>query len=224
MPRTTPATTTTGHALLGLLAIRSWTAYELTQQMRRALRWAWPRSEANLYNEMKRLVPPGLAEAFDEDTGGRSRTRYQITDQGREAVREWLASDVSSAPQVQAEALLRVFVADHGTLDDLRNTIAGTRRQMQGFVGEAIGIIDEYGSDEPPFPGRAHLNVLFIHFFAGFVEHVLEWCDDAEAELETWPGTTAGVGMTPGTRRMLEDAGTRYRRLADRGSTEGSGR
>lgn len=61
------------------------TAYELTQQMRRALRWAWPRSEANLYGEIKRLVPPGLAHAVEEDNGRRTRTR-QITDDGRTGV------------------------------------------------------------------------------------------------------------------------------------------
>ena len=55
----------TTYALLGLLAIRSWTAYELTGQMRRALRYAWPRSEANVYSEIKRLVLRGLAEAVE---------------------------------------------------------------------------------------------------------------------------------------------------------------
>jgi DNA-binding PadR family transcriptional regulator len=49
-------------------------------------RWAWPRSEANLYGEIKRLVPPGLAHAVEEDNGRRTRTRYQITDDGRAGV------------------------------------------------------------------------------------------------------------------------------------------
>lgn len=202
---TTPPTTTTGRALLGLLAIRSWTAYELTQQVRRALRWAWPRSEANLYTEVKRLVPAGLAVAVEEEGEGRARTRYEITDGGRVELARWLASP-PSPPQVQVEAVLRVFLADQGGLDELRATIDHTRRQVVEAMEESLPVLEEYASAEPPFPGRAHLNILFIRFSHGFLRHVLDWCDDVDAEIGTWPGTTAGVGTTPGTRRMIDEA------------------
>jgi DNA-binding PadR family transcriptional regulator len=198
-----PTPSTTQRALLGLLAIRPWTAYELTRQMRRALRWAWPRSEANLYSEVKRLVPAGLATATGQETGGRSRTRYDVTDRGREEVSAWLESQPPAPPQVEFEALLRLFLADQGTVDQLRRTIAETRAQILERIEEGVVIAEDY-LHAPPFPERAHLNVLFMHFSAGFARLVLAWCDDAEAEIETWPGTTAAVGLTPGTRRMLE--------------------
>ncbi len=206
----------TTYALLGLLAIRSWTAYELTRQMRRALRYAWPRSEANLYSEIKRLVPLGLAVAVAEEHGGRSRTRYQITEEGRAALDAWLATSPQNGPQVQFETLLRLFVADQGTLEELRRTIAHTRHWIITAMAEdALPIVEEYAS-EPPYPGRAHLNVLFIHFMAGFVDLVMRWCDDAEAEMDTWSGTATGVGLTPGTRRMLDDALAFYREAVAR--------
>ena len=215
--------TTTAHALLGLLSIRPWTAYELTQQMRRALRWAWPRSEANLYTETKGLVPQGLAKAIEEDTGGRTRTRYEITDEGRATVASWLETHPPTRPQLQFETLLRVFLADLGSPDDLRRTIDDTRRQIVERIEEAIPILEDYSSEQPPFPGRAHLNVLFIHFYAGFFDLVLKWCDEVDAEADTWSGTTAGVGLTPCTRRMLEDALTLYRATAaDHGPGEGA--
>lgn len=218
----TSTTSTTGHALLGLLAVRSHTAYELTLQMRRALRWAWPRSEANLYNEVKRLVPRGFAEPIEEESSGRSRTRYEITAEGRQAVADWLGSHPTSEPQVQFEALLRLFLADHGSIDDLRQTIADTRAQVLDTVGEALPIVEEYATDDPSFPDRAHLNVLFIHFFVGFFAWVLEWCDHAEDEIATWGDTTAGVGATPGTRRMIDEALDTYRQmLGDAGRIEG---
>lgn len=205
-----PKTPTT-HALLGLLAVRPWTAYELTQQMQRALKWAWPRSEANLYTEVKGLVPEGLALAVEEEVGGRSRTRYEITDQGRAAVSEWLGDGPPAPIQVQFEALLRVFLADQGAPSDLAQTIAATREQVLATAEQAIPLLEEYASEQPPFPDRAHLNVLFMHFFAGLFELVLTWCDDVEAEMETWPDTTSGVGMTPGTKRMLDEALEFYR-------------
>jgi PadR family transcriptional regulator, regulatory protein AphA len=202
-------TNTTSYALTGLLAIRSWTAYELTHQMRRALRWAWPRSEANVYSEIKRLVPHGLAVSVEEDTGTRKRTRYQITDEGRTALSDWLRTEPAPV-QVQFETLLRVFLADQGSRRELEEALAATRRQVLQAIEEVLPIVEEYAGDEPPFPGRAHLNILFIDFIANFLRGVLEWCDRAEAEVETWE-QTADVGRTPGTRRMIDDALAFYR-------------
>lgn len=204
-----PTPSTTQRAILGLLAIQPWTAYDLTRQMRRALRWAWPRSEANLYSEVKRLAPLGLAEAVEETTGARSRTRYQVTARGREEVATWLESQPPSPPEVEFEALLRLFLADQGTVDQLRRTIAETREQMLDRISEGLVIAEDY-RNAPPFPERALLNVLFMRFSVGFVRHVLAWCDDVEAEIATWPGTAA-VGLTPGTRAMLEDVAAYYR-------------
>lgn len=203
--------TTTAHALLGLLSIRSWTAYELAQQMKRALRWAWPRSEANLYSEIKRLVPQGLAEAVEEEAAGRARTRYEITDEGRAAVVEWLGTHPTSPPQLQFEALLRLFLADLGATEDLERTIADTRQQVIDRIHEAIPILEDYAAEEVPYPDRAHLNVLFMHYYAGFLRQLLQWCDDVEEEVGTWSGVTGGIGLTPGTRQMLGEALSFYR-------------
>src|SRR3954471_5692711 len=86
MPRTT-----TSYAVLGLLSVRSWTAYELAKQVQRSLNWFWPRAERKLYEEPKRLVEQGLATAMREQTGQRPRTVYAITDDGRDALRGWLS-------------------------------------------------------------------------------------------------------------------------------------
>lgn len=211
---------TTQRALLGLLAIRPWTAYELTRQMRRALRWAWPRSEANLYSEVKRLVPSGLATAIEEEAGGRSRTKYDVTERGREEVAAWLESQPPAPPQVEFEALLRLFLADQGTLEQLRRTIAETRAQILERMAEGVVIAEDY-LHAPPFPERAHLNVLFMHFSAGFARLVLAWCDDVEAEIDTWPGTATAVGLTPGTQRMLEQTLAYYVSTIERADVPG---
>ena len=47
---------TTSYAILGLLALRPWTTYELAKQVQKSLGWFWPRAERKLYDEPKRLV------------------------------------------------------------------------------------------------------------------------------------------------------------------------
>src|SRR5262245_35683445 len=104
--------TTTSYAILGLLNIRHWSAYELTQQARRSLRYAWPKSESHLYAEPKRLVKLGLAGVTEAPAGPvRTRQVYRITPAGRRALKRWLATE-PAPPQLEFEALLRLFYAD----------------------------------------------------------------------------------------------------------------
>ena len=73
---------TTSFAILGLLAVRPWSTYELTQQVRKSLgRW-WSKSERLLYNQPKILVEHGFAIATTETVGRRARTVYEITPAG----------------------------------------------------------------------------------------------------------------------------------------------
>src|SRR5680860_420577 len=75
--------TTTSYAILGLLAIKPWTTYDLIQQVDRSLRRIWPRAQSKLYEEPKKLVALGFARASEEQVGKRRRTRYTITARGR---------------------------------------------------------------------------------------------------------------------------------------------
>lgn len=217
-----PQESVTARALLGLLSLRTWTAYELTGQMRRALRWIWPRSEANLYAALKRLGGEQLAEAVEEDAGARTRTRYRITDAGRAEIDRWLRHTDPDPPKIEAEVVLRTFLADLAGPDDLRRALAATRRHCAEQAATALPIFEEYAGEQPPFPERAHLNVLFMHFMAGYYELMIGWCDDVEAELAGWP-STAGVGMTPRMRALFEAAVARHVAVVERFHPDGAG-
>ena len=97
--------TATSFALLGLLGVKPWTAYELVAQTRRSLHYVWPRSEAHLYAELKRLVERGHATAEVVEGRGRQRTRYTITPLGRAALEAWLATE-PAPPMLEIEGVL----------------------------------------------------------------------------------------------------------------------
>ena len=84
--------TSTSYALLGLLSVRPWSAYELAQQMARSLDHCWQVAPSVVYHEPKRLVEMGYATVTRQQAGRRSRAVYQITPCGREALRKWLAT------------------------------------------------------------------------------------------------------------------------------------
>src|SRR5436309_6533601 len=86
-------TATTANAILGLLALRKqWSTWELTQQLRRNMRFFWPRAESQIYEEAKSLVGKGYASTEEVYTGRRRRTLYRITPAGRRALKAWLAT------------------------------------------------------------------------------------------------------------------------------------
>ena len=129
-----PALTSTSYAILGLLAVKPWTTYELARQMDRALGRFWPRAESKLYEEPKKLVAHGLARASSEMVGKRRRTVYTITAKGRRALAEWVPTP-GAGPIVEFEQLIKVFFAEHGTKADLLATLAGVRDMERRAAG-----------------------------------------------------------------------------------------
>ena len=116
MSRSKLELTTTSYAVLGLLCVQPWSAYELTRQMTRSLRFMWPRAESGIYREPQKLVDLGYA-AVTEVPAGPRRTKplYSATTAGRRALRRWLAAP-SAPPQFESEAMVMFFFADQGTL------------------------------------------------------------------------------------------------------------
>ena len=64
-----PPLTATSYAVLGLLAVKPWSSYELTQQMDRSLGRVWPRAVSKLYEEPKKLASHGLARPATQQNG-----------------------------------------------------------------------------------------------------------------------------------------------------------
>ncbi len=177
--------TTTSYALLGLLALRSWTTYELAKQAQRSLRWFWPRAERKLYDEPKNLAAEGLATARSEKTGKRPRTVYDITDEGRRALAGWL--DEPASPRTSDfEGMLKVFFSDAGDLDQLRLNL----ERIEGEAQERVEALAEMAAGEPVFPERLHLSALGLRLYLDQELAVLRWARWARAEVDAWQSTT----------------------------------
>jgi DNA-binding PadR family transcriptional regulator len=194
--------TTSSYAVLSLLALRPWSGYELTQQATRSLRFAWPKSERLLYGEPKKLLEHGMATAHQESIGERPRTIYTITDEGRAALSAWMSTE-PQAPVLEAEALLRLLFADHGTVDDAMRTLDKLAADAAETYEQVLAINAGYLDGEHPFPERTHVSVLFATLQLELFDLIMRWSEFAKTEIATWP-TTEGLGMTDRTRDILE--------------------
>ena len=177
--------TTTSYAILGLLALRPWSAYELSQQMRRTVGEFWPRAERGIYDEPKNLVAHGYATASDERQGRRARTVYAITAAGRRALRAW--HDEPSAPaQFESEVVLRIAFAEHGSKQAALDTLAELRAQADEGRRTVTEISRSYVEGQGRYPERVHTISLVNRFFADYYALLDSWAAWAGDQIEGW--------------------------------------
>ncbi len=67
-------------------------------------------------------------------------------------------------PVLEAEALLRLLFADHGTIDDAMAALDALRSDAAETYEQVLGINAGYVDGEHPFPERVHVSVLFATF------------------------------------------------------------
>jgi len=192
--------TTSSYAVLALLDLKPWTGYELTQQAQRSLRYAWPKSERLLYSEPKKLVELGLATAHQEESGGRTRNVYTITDAGRQALTEW-TSTRTQPPRLEIEALLRLLFADHGSREDVLGALDEFENDIDEHHQAIVELMGSYLDGGHPFPERTHLSVLFATFQIEIFKTIEGWIEFAREEIDEWP-STRDLGMTPRTEAL----------------------
>jgi PadR family transcriptional regulator, regulatory protein AphA len=200
---------TTSYALLGLLALRSWTGYELTTQVRRSLRFAWPTSEASLYRDQERLIQRGWAVATVEAVGDRTRKRYEITTAGRQALARWLTTD-PAPPSFEVEAIARAWLADQGRPEDLVRSMQVTAAHARTTIDEMLPVLRSYLSPDAPFPERAHVNAIAADLVTELLATVEKRCTEIAEEAGRWSDDDA---RAEATRRRIQ------RVLRERGDT-----
>jgi PadR family transcriptional regulator, regulatory protein AphA len=188
MARTSESSVTRS-AILGQLALRDWSAYELTRSMRRTLHWFWPRAESGIYAEARRLEAEGLARARQEpaaDGSSRSKTVYSITAAGRRSLRAWLRTP-PTVVQHHVEPFLRVHLARFGTMADLRQSIDAAEAVADELLQVAVDVAAEFVAGEHLFQDDIHFRTLL---FDGLYRQGLglkRWAAGARAELDRWP-------------------------------------
>jgi len=173
-------------AILGLLAIKPFSTYELTKLLGRSVQYVMPRTEANRYQEPKRLVEAGLATAGHEQVGQRRRTVYSITPAGREALADWLARP-SRPTQLESEGLLKVLFGNMTPLPVLLERIAEFGAEAEAVEEPWRAIAREYADGEGLFPERVHINALFWVLLDRWARLRAAWAQWAALEVASWP-------------------------------------
>jgi PadR family transcriptional regulator, regulatory protein AphA len=131
----------TAKVLLGFIAARPRSGYEIKQLVDLSTRFFWAASYGRIYPALKRLEEEGLITGADASQGARSRTVYKLTAKGRKVAEEW----ISSPPEVyelRDEGLLKLFFAE--TLNPERaSAIASERGARSAAVAAQLRGVKE---------------------------------------------------------------------------------
>ena len=184
-PGQTPALAESSYAILGHLALRPWSAYELTRSVRRSLRWFWSRADSRIYSELRKLADLGLATAHQDGPAARPRTLYSITAQGRQLLAQWLATP-SSRFLLHFEPLLRVHLASHGTKADLLRALQEAHDVAADIRRVGSDVAGDFMAGRHVLQHDAHVRALVFDFLWSLSETIDSWADRSEREVRQW--------------------------------------
>jgi DNA-binding PadR family transcriptional regulator len=194
--------TTTSYGVLGLLAVKPYSTYELTREMGRSLGRIWPRTASKLYEEPKKLVDHGFARAREGRVGRRSRTVYAITPRGRRALATWL-DQPGDGPRIEFEGLVKLLFAEHGSREAALRSIASARDWAVDQNEGSVAAGEAFLRGEGRFASRAAETLLVGAFLSDYYALVARWADWASTQVEAWPDDPAERRADPAEQRAV---------------------
>jgi DNA-binding PadR family transcriptional regulator len=151
--------------------------HDLVRMMRQG-RVYWAAPESQFYAEPKRLAAAGYLEATKQPGRTHERTHYTITQQGKDALREWLATP-TRFPRIQNEAVARLLGSQYAEPGVLLGSLAALRTELDE-LDEGLKAAEER---EFGLPHRAKVLRLNRRLAQRIVDAHRQWLDEVEAEL-----------------------------------------
>jgi PadR family transcriptional regulator AphA len=169
------APTSVTWAVLGLLAQRPRSGYDIKQAVDRTIRHFWAASYGQIYPELTRLEAAGWIEGADGSRGARARRIFTITARGRQELRGWLTGRETRI-ELRDESLLRLFFADTLPIDHGLGLLAARREGYREML-EYLRSLDDGTGPDPPFVD------LVYRWALDYCDWGIDWCNRQERRL-----------------------------------------
>ncbi|WP_199200530.1 PadR family transcriptional regulator [Alkalicaulis satelles] len=133
------------HAILGIIAQKPSTGFELLREFDAGHSVIWPAPQNEVYRVLRQLKDEGLAEIVAE--GARGSRTYAATDAGRAELGAWLAAP--SDYTLRYEPVLKACFLDQ---TDPQSRIARARQDL-AFFQEQLRVIERTARQKAGQPG-----------------------------------------------------------------------
>lgn len=166
------------YVVLALIGEGGAAPHDLVDMVRRGGRLFYAAAPSQLYAEPKRLAELGYVAARKAPGRTRERTIYELTERGREVLREWLARP-APFPRIQNEANVRLLAGD--LIDDA--TIVASLTAMRTELDELEQLVAEGEAVMPSVPHRERYLRLSFSLARRLIAAHREWLEEIESEL-----------------------------------------
>ncbi len=179
-PTSGSAISALGYALLAAIAREPLTGYALAQQLRDPISFFWETRHSQIYPELARLEAAGLISSSPgHGPGPRPKRTYAITDEGRTALRDWIAAPSRFGGRHDA-LMLKVYASWLVEASVTRALVRSARdyhaAQLALYVEREASArgrgVDRLGFADPTFA-----DYLTLRRGIAFERGRLAWCD-----------------------------------------------
>ena len=151
--------------------------HDLVRMMRDG-RVYWTAPESQYYAEPKRLAAAGYLDASKQPGRTHARTHYTLTDQGRQALAEWLATPARFS-RVQSEPVVRLLGFEYAD----RGVLLESLRALEAELDELDASLVAQREREAGLPHRAKVLAINRRLAEGILAAHRDWIDEVRKEL-----------------------------------------
>lgn len=174
----------TEFAILGLLAERPRSGYDIKKEVEERLSHFWSESYGHIYPMLRRLHQRGLiaVSAVEQTPGRPARNTYTITDAGQTELREWFATPPSPS-RPRNEMLLRLFMGRYAPPGVLQRDVQAYRERSSAALSRLREVEKELAELDAAAPDLVYWK-LVVSFGTQLFETLEAWSTMAERELK----------------------------------------
>lgn len=145
------------------------TPYELKQRIGETIAFFWSFSHAQFYEEPSRLAAMGLLTEEQETTGRRRRT-FAITDAGRDALRAWFDEPTTTRREIRDLGIVKLFFSDHAEPQQIEALVRQQTEVHTAILQDYLALRERYGErdDIGNRPVTIEMGILFEEAMVDF--------------------------------------------------------
>ena len=177
------------YGLLGLLARKPLSGYDLAQQMKKRVGLMWSALPSQIYPELARLEKQGLVthHVVEQPDYRPDKKVYEMTEAGREALRQWVTQPTPPTA-IRDEFVLKAYslwLADpQEALTCLREQEQAHSKQLAEHEQLLARLEREWGSALQQLDSPLFGSSLAIHYGINYEKNYVAWCQWVIAQLE----------------------------------------
>lgn len=171
-------------AIMGALALAPKSSgYDIKKLMEGSTQYFWKESFSSIYPVLGALVADGLVKQYDDlSKGARQRNTYELTKEGKRALKEWMQRPVEYE-QFRNELLLKLFFGEFVPLSTTRKHIEEFQQMLIEKERIYQKIKNNLHSEQKNEPGLPHW-LMTLDYGIRQVKSALEWCESTLKEYD----------------------------------------